>query len=169
MIGFKKFTEDEYQRHSREISLARQTIGVNRTRRIDSAYLNMENGLTLLGVTAVEDRLQEGVPETMEKLRIAGIKVHKYIMIYIKIRLIILFCLKISFIMVLQIWVLTGDKAETAENIAFFCGHFKKGTKVLRLMDIKSIPMCYGVLTNFEYYKSPYNTNYNLLKSTTLN
>ncbi|XP_008214118.1 probable phospholipid-transporting ATPase IF isoform X1 [Nasonia vitripennis] len=122
VIGFKKFTEDEYQRHSREISSARQTIGIDRTRGIDSAYLNVENGLTLLGVTAVEDRLQEGVPETMEKLRIAGIK----------------------------IWVLTGDKAETAENIAFFCGHFKKGTKVLRLMAMKSIPMCYGVLTSFE-------------------
>ncbi|XP_077267096.1 phospholipid-transporting ATPase IH-like [Temnothorax americanus] len=49
-----------------------------------------------------------------------------------------------------QIWVLTGDKAETAENIAFLCGHFKKGTEVLRLMDQTSVQTCFLVLTSFE-------------------
>lgn len=35
----------------------------------------MERDLTLLGATAIEDRLQEGVPETLESLQLAGIKV----------------------------------------------------------------------------------------------
>lgn len=35
----------------------------------------MESGLTLLGVTALEDRLQDKVEETLECLRVAGIKV----------------------------------------------------------------------------------------------
>lgn len=35
----------------------------------------MEKDLTLLGATAIEDRLQEGVSETLESLQIAGIKV----------------------------------------------------------------------------------------------
>lgn len=48
---------------------------------VDS-WRNIEQGLTLIGATAVEDRLQDKVTETMEALRIAGIK----------------------------IWVLTGDK-----------------------------------------------------------
>lgn len=45
------------------------------------------------GATGVEDRLQDGVPETIATLRKAG----------------------------LQIWVLTGDKQETAVNIAYAC------------------------------------------------
>merc|ERR1711862_629854 len=49
----------------------------------------IENNLTLVGATAIEDRLQEGVTETIKSLILAGIK----------------------------IWVLTGDKVETAINI----------------------------------------------------
>ncbi|XP_006631939.2 phospholipid-transporting ATPase VB isoform X1 [Lepisosteus oculatus] len=55
--------------------------------------LHLETNLTLLGATGIEDRLQEGVPDTIEALREAGI----------------------------QIWVLTGDKQETAVNIAYSC------------------------------------------------
>lgn len=46
----------------------------------------IERDLRLLGATAIEDRLQDGVPETIADLKIAGIK----------------------------IWVATGDKLETA-------------------------------------------------------
>uniref|UniRef100_A0A8C5GCC2 Phospholipid-transporting ATPase n=1 Tax=Gouania willdenowi TaxID=441366 RepID=A0A8C5GCC2_GOUWI len=55
--------------------------------------LRLETNLQLLGATGVEDRLQDGVPETVAALRRAG----------------------------LQIWVLTGDKQETAVNIAYAC------------------------------------------------
>lgn len=51
--------------------------------------------MDLLGATAVEDALQDNVRDTLESLRYAGIKV----------------------------WVLTGDKVETALNIALACGH----------------------------------------------
>lgn len=54
---------------------ARQAMGSDRAKRVERSYLKLETGLTLLGVTAVEDRLQEGVQETMENLRAAGIKV----------------------------------------------------------------------------------------------
>lgn len=53
----------------------------------------IECNLTLLGATAIEDKLQEGVPEAIEALRQAGIKV----------------------------WVLTGDKQETAISIGLSC------------------------------------------------
>ena len=39
------------------------------------AYEEVEQGFTVIGATAVEDQLQDGVKETIEKLRIAGIKV----------------------------------------------------------------------------------------------
>lgn len=51
----------------------------------------IENDLILIGSTAIEDKLQEGVPACIETLQRAGIK----------------------------IWVLTGDKIETAINIAY--------------------------------------------------
>jgi P-type E1-E2 ATPase len=51
----------------------------------------IERDLELVGSTAIEDKLQDGVPETIKYIRDAGIKV----------------------------WVLTGDKVETAINIGF--------------------------------------------------
>ena len=54
----------------------------------------MEARLKLLGATGIEDKLQEGVPETIANIREAGIVV----------------------------WVLTGDKIETAINIGYSSG-----------------------------------------------
>ena len=51
----------------------------------------IEHELRLLGATAIEDRLQDGVPETIADLKLAGIKV----------------------------WVATGDKLETAIAIGY--------------------------------------------------
>lgn len=59
----------------------------------------MEKGLTLAGATGIEDRLQDYVPETIYSLKRAGIK----------------------FIM------LTGDKLETADNIARSCKMIEEG------------------------------------------
>ncbi|KAF9942506.1 hypothetical protein BGZ67_001488 [Mortierella alpina] len=54
----------------------------------------MERDLQLLGATGIEDRLQDGVPETIRLIQRAGIK----------------------------IWVLTGDKMETAISIGVSTG-----------------------------------------------
>ena len=67
-----------------------------REKKVKAVYSSIETGLTLLGAIAVEDKLQESVRETLVRLGAAGIKV----------------------------WVLTGDKKETAINISFSCGHF---------------------------------------------
>lgn len=61
------------------------------------------------GATGVEDRLQDGVPDTIAALRGAG----------------------------LQIWVLTGDKQETALNIAHACQLLDPNDEVL-LLDAQS-------------------------------
>ncbi|XP_045492723.1 probable phospholipid-transporting ATPase IA isoform X3 [Colias croceus] len=62
----------------------------DREQKIEEAAMLIENNLRLLGATAIEDKLQDGVPETIASLLQANINV----------------------------WVLTGDKQETAINIA---------------------------------------------------
>lgn len=65
----------EYEELVQRVEQARQIIGIERAIYLERVYNLMESGLTLLGVTAVEDRLQEGVQETLECLQVAGIKV----------------------------------------------------------------------------------------------
>ncbi|XP_027336782.1 phospholipid-transporting ATPase 1-like [Abrus precatorius] len=65
----------------------------DRTAKLRRTAALIECNLKLLGVTGIEDKLQEGVPEAIESLRQAGIKV----------------------------WVLTGDKQETAISIGLSC------------------------------------------------
>lgn len=66
----------------------------NRDEKIARVCEEIECRLTLIGSTAIEDRLQDGVPDCIRFLRSAGVKV----------------------------WVLTGDKVETAVNIGFSSG-----------------------------------------------
>ena len=73
---------EEWNQRYEEATVALQ----NREDRIAEACDEMERDLRLLGATAIEDRLQDGVPETIADLKKAGIKV----------------------------WVATGDKLETA-------------------------------------------------------
>ncbi|XP_060934887.1 phospholipid-transporting ATPase IC [Limanda limanda] len=78
---------------------------------LEKLYDEMEQEMQLLGVTAIEDRLQEGVPETIALLKQAGIKV----------------------------WVLTGDKKETAVNIAYSCKLLDPDTRLLEWQELRQI------------------------------
>ncbi|VCW98126.1 unnamed protein product, partial [Gulo gulo] len=77
----------------------------NREELLFQSAIRLETNLHLLGATGIEDRLQDGVPETIAKLRQAG----------------------------LQIWVLTGDKQETAINIAYACKLLDHDEEVITL------------------------------------
>lgn len=57
------------------IAQSRQTLSSKRASVIAASYNKMESNLTLLGATGVEDQLQDGVQETLESVRAAGIKV----------------------------------------------------------------------------------------------
>ncbi|OQV25849.1 putative phospholipid-transporting ATPase IA [Hypsibius exemplaris] len=76
-----------------------------RKEKIAEACNVIERNLQLIGATAIEDRLQEGVPECIAQLRKADIKV----------------------------WVLTGDKMETAVNIGHSCNLLTKGMTLFTL------------------------------------
>jgi len=61
VVAYKKMDQLEYERLLQNIEQARQIIGTERAVCMTRAYNLMENGLTLLGITAVEDRLQDDV------------------------------------------------------------------------------------------------------------
>ncbi|KAF9149918.1 hypothetical protein BG015_008273 [Linnemannia schmuckeri] len=91
-VAMREIPEKEYQHWSQIYERAATTIQ-NRGDELDKAAELIEKNLFLLGATAIEDKLQDGVPETIHTLQQAGIKV----------------------------WVLTGDRQETAINIGYSC------------------------------------------------
>lgn len=92
-LAMREIPEDEFQKWQQMYEKAATTVGGNRADELDKAAEIIERDLTLLGATAIEDRLQDGVPDTIHTLQTAGIKV----------------------------WVLTGDRQETAINIGMSC------------------------------------------------
>lgn len=82
-------TKKEYKSWKKKYKEAESSMG-DRENRLFEVACEIEKDFELLGATGIEDKLQEGVPETIAKLREAGINV----------------------------WVLTGDKQETAIQIA---------------------------------------------------
>jgi len=92
VLGTKDLTASEYESWRASHAEAANCIE-DREDRLDAVYDQIEKGLDLLGATAIEDKLQDGVGRTIHNLMLAGIKV----------------------------WVLTGDKQETAINIGYSC------------------------------------------------
>ncbi|KAK3322159.1 hypothetical protein B0H66DRAFT_601627 [Apodospora peruviana] len=92
-LAMREIPEHEFQEWMRVYEKAQTTVGGNRAEELDKAAEIIEHDFYLLGATAIEDRLQDGVPETIHTLQEAGIKV----------------------------WVLTGDRQETAINIGMSC------------------------------------------------
>ncbi|KAJ3699609.1 hypothetical protein LUZ61_003314 [Rhynchospora tenuis] len=92
VLGSRDLNEIEFKEWQEQYEEASTSIH-DRTAKLRQAASLIECDLTLLGATGIEDKLQEGVPEAIESLRQAGIKV----------------------------WVLTGDKQETAISIGLSC------------------------------------------------
>ncbi|XP_048348215.1 phospholipid-transporting ATPase VB isoform X2 [Sphaerodactylus townsendi] len=91
-IAKKVLSEDDFRKWANFRHEAETAIDNREELLMETAY-HLETKLTLLGATGIEDRLQDGVPDAIAAFREAGI----------------------------QIWVLTGDKQETAVNIAYSC------------------------------------------------
>lgn len=72
-VAYRFLEEDEYLKWSRAYDIAAAAIK-DREEEIEKACDLIEHNLTLLGATALEDKLQAGVPETIELLHRAGIK-----------------------------------------------------------------------------------------------
>ncbi|KAG4403343.1 hypothetical protein GLYMA_01G092900v4 [Glycine max] len=115
ILAYRELDENQYKEFDNEISQAKNLISEDRETLIEEVSDKIERNLILLGATAVEDKLQNGVPDCIDKLAQAGIK----------------------------IWVLTGDKMETAINIGFACSLLRQGMKQiiihLETPDIKAL------------------------------
>ena len=92
-LAMREVPENEFQEWWHVFNTAQTTVSGNRAEELDKAAELIEREFTLLGATAIEDKLQDGVPDTIHTLQSAGIK----------------------------IWVLTGDRQETAINIGMSC------------------------------------------------
>lgn len=91
ILAYRELEEHEFNEFNEKFTKAKNSISADRETLIDEVTDKIEKDLILLGATAVEDKLQNGVPDCIDKLAQAGIK----------------------------IWVLTGDKMETAINIGY--------------------------------------------------
>lgn len=95
VFAYRELTGDQYSNWIRRMQAAEAEMdSLRRTALVGSLCEEVEASLIFLGATAVEDKLQEGVKDTISKLRQAGVKV----------------------------WMLTGDKLETAKQIALTSG-----------------------------------------------
>ncbi|CAI9113448.1 OLC1v1014052C1 [Oldenlandia corymbosa var. corymbosa] len=101
VLAYRQLDEDEYHKFNVEYTDAKNSVSADQEKIVETIAEKIEKDLILLGAAAVEDKLQNGVPECIEKLTQAGIK----------------------------IWVLTGDKMETAINIGFACSLLRQGMK----------------------------------------
>ncbi|XP_020805217.1 probable phospholipid-transporting ATPase IF [Drosophila serrata] len=106
-VARRILTEEELATFEAEYRNANIQLS-NRSELIAKCYEAVEMDLDLLGATALEDALQENVGETLEALQRAGLK----------------------------IWVLTGDKVETAFNIGLACRHIPPGSKPHFIVDL---------------------------------
>ncbi len=104
LYAYRFLDEKEYAEW-RQISDAAATSLFNREKMIERAAELLEVNFELAGATAIEDKLQEGVVESIDKLGRANIK----------------------------IWMLTGDKRETAINIGHSCGLIKTYSTIFDL------------------------------------
>eukprot|EP00210_Caulerpa_lentillifera_P009522 g9080.t2 len=105
-IAQKIITEEEYISWREDHHLASVAMN-NREEKLAKMAEVIETDLSLIGATAVEDKLQDGVPEAIESMSNAGIK----------------------------IWVLTGDKMETAVSISFSCSLFQSGMDLIYIKE----------------------------------
>uniref|UniRef100_A0A8C2HS86 ATPase phospholipid transporting 8B1 n=1 Tax=Cyprinus carpio TaxID=7962 RepID=A0A8C2HS86_CYPCA len=109
-LCYKDISQAEFDAWSQKHQAASVSMG-NREEALDTVYEEIEENLLLIGATAIEDKLQDGVPETIAKLAKANIK----------------------------IWVLTGDKKETAENIGYSCQLLTDNMKIHYGEDVKYV------------------------------
>ncbi|CAN3359348.1 phospholipid-transporting ATPase Dnf1p [Diutina catenulata] len=103
-IAQRELSWEQYHRWNERHKEAASSLE-NREEKMEAVADEIERELTLLGGTAIEDRLQDGVPEAIQLLADAGMK----------------------------LWVLTGDKVETAINIGFSCNLLGNDMELLLL------------------------------------
>ncbi|CAF0782460.1 unnamed protein product [Brachionus calyciflorus] len=110
-MAYKTIEQKDYEFYDQLLKEAYNDLSEKRNETLKTLFDTIESNLDLIGCSAVEDRLQDDVSSTLVDLRRAGIK----------------------------IWVLTGDKKETAINISDSCKHFSPKMHKMFLTDFNDI------------------------------
>ncbi|KAF7731918.1 hypothetical protein EC973_007749 [Apophysomyces ossiformis] len=103
-LAYRFISPEEYEPWNKRYQEASSSI-YGREEKLDEICEEIECKMLLMGGTAIEDRLQDGVPETIAELSQSGIK----------------------------LWILTGDKTETAINIGYTCNLITNDMELLVL------------------------------------
>ncbi len=101
-VAHRHLSEEEFGAWAKRYDAACAAVD-DRAAEIEAACEEIEHSLTILGATALEDKLQEGVPEAIATLHKAGIK----------------------------LWILTGDKLQTAIEIGYSCNLLTNDMEVM--------------------------------------
>ena len=107
-IAMKVLSENEYKLFFKDYTEAMMSLE-DKDKKVNEVCDKIEKNLFLIGTTIVEDKLQEKVPETIRDLRLAQIKV----------------------------WMLTGDKMNTAYNIGLSCNLINNEMKIFSICGIE--------------------------------
>ena len=111
VFAFRVLDHKQYQNWSLRYHSACASLQ-NRKKMVEKLTDEMECSMSLLGASALEDELQQSVPETIQLLKRAGI----------------------------EFWMLTGDKRETAVSIAHSCGLLNSNMQLLEIKSVR--PRC---------------------------
>lgn len=105
--AYRIISEEEYRSWEESYTIIKEKALEDKTKNnaVEDVISSLETKLTLLGVTGITDKLQESVPETLNQLLEADINV----------------------------WMLTGDKADTAESIGFSCKLFRDDSEIFKI------------------------------------
>lgn len=120
VVARKILTPEQYTDFEMRYTQAKLNM-TNRQQRMNEVLATLEKDMELLCLTGVEDRLQDGVPTTLKGLQDAGIR----------------------------IWMLTGDKMETAINVAKSSQLVKKMQEIYQFRSVRSRVEAHLELNNF--------------------
>jgi phospholipid-translocating ATPase len=109
VVGRKRLSYEQYQEFSSKYQEASLAINGREASMQAVVSQHLERDLELLGVTGVEDKLQKDVKPSLELLRNAGVK----------------------------IWMLTGDKVETARCVAVSSKLVARGQYIYTVTKLK--------------------------------
>lgn len=133
VISQKMLTRDMFEKWNKKYMQAKASLA-NREEQVRDCILELEHEMELLGITGVEgksqmcvtcvwvDKLQDEVALTIESLRSAGV----------------------------QVWMLTGDKIETATNIAISAGFKDRRQQIFYMRELESVREAELKLNDFE-------------------
>jgi phospholipid-translocating P-type ATPase (flippase) len=111
VIAYKKVDKDYLRTWEKDYKRALNLVDDTKDATISEVAARIEHELVLLGITGVEDCLQDGVPQAIATLKDCG----------------------------LRVWVLTGDKTETAVDIARSCRLFEDQTTLAYATEASSL------------------------------